>query len=358
MNSNATEVAYNLSLAQLLRKEGLSAEGEQRQVFGDSRGMADVLLDFDDYAVVIEAEFGSPARADADKRLPGTRPAVVHGLPVRLVVAVGYPERLADLPESQSEANLAACNDLRIAYRYFGEVWGEETTGTVTSLAEVLRDYWVQSDSGIGIEATVARVSTAIGEARDILRRVEFQSQGEQDGPATKALIWWNAMLFQELLARHLDTSELAPPHRGKRILRPDPERGPDYLVRQWIKILEINWWPIFHIAKETLKTTPGPANREAVRVLMEAAAEVAETGTIRRHDVAGRIFHRLLDSRKFLATNYTTIPAAMMLAGLAFDERNRCWSGIEFADPASVSGLRVVDPACGSGTLLMAAAQ
>ena len=46
--ANATEVAYNLSLARLLRHEGLSAEGEQRRVFGGSRGQADVLLDFDE----------------------------------------------------------------------------------------------------------------------------------------------------------------------------------------------------------------------------------------------------------------------------------------------------------------------
>ena len=91
---------------------------------------------------------------------------------------------------------------------------------------------------------------------------------------------------------------------------------------------------------------------------LKRAAAEIAETGTIRRHDVAGRIFHRLLDTRKFLATNYTTIPAAIMLAGLAFDERSECWSGIDFADAQSFADLRIVDPACGSGTLLMAAAQ
>ena len=358
MGSNATEVAYNLSLAQLLRHEGLNAEGEQRHVFGKSRGQADVLLDFDDFAVVIEAEFGSSPRADADKRLPDTAPAVVNGLPVRLVVAVSYPRRLADLSESKTQANLAACDDLTIAYRYFGEAWGEETAGSVASLAEVLRNYWVQSDSGIGIEETVRRAASAIEVAGDILARVEPADRGEQDGPSTKALIWLNAMLFQELLARHLDTSLLPPEHRGKRILRPDPERGPDYLVRQWIEILEINWWPIFHIAKETLKTTPGPANREAVSILMRAAAEIAETGTIRRHDVAGRIFHRLLDSRKFLATNYTTIPAAIMLAGLAFDERSRCWSSLDFADPEVVSGLRIVDPACGSGTLLMAAAQ
>ena len=358
MSSNATEIAYNLSLARLLRHEGLSAEGEQRRVFGDSRGQADVLLDFDDYAVVIEAEFGSPAKSDADKRLPDNAPAIVNGLPVRLVVAVGYPPRLAYLPESQTEANLASCDDLVIAYRYWGEPWSEETVGSVVTLAEILRDYWIQSDNGIGIEETVRRAASAIKAAGDVLSGVEPEDRGEQDGPATKALIWLNAMLFQELLARHLDTSLLPPEHHGKRILRPDPERGPDHLVRQWVEILEINWWPIFHIAKETLKTTPAPANREAVSVLKRAAAEIAEIGAVRRHDVAGRIFHRLLDSRKFLATNYTTIPAAILLAGLAFDERSNCWSGINFSDSESVDTLRIVDPACGSGTLLMAAVQ
>ncbi len=359
MNSNSTEVAYNLSLARLLRLEGLSAEGEQRRVFGDSHGQADVLLDFDDYAVVVEAEFGSPAKSDADKRLLDDAPAIVNGLPVRLVVAVGYPPRLAELPESQTESNLASCEDLVIAYRYFGDPWSEETVGSVATLAEILRDYWIQSDNGIGIEETVRRAAQAIKVAGDVLSRVDPENRSEQqDGPATKALIWLNAMLFQELLARHLDTSLLSPEHHSKRILRPDPERGPDHLVRQWIEILEINWWPIFHIAKETLKTTPAPTNRQAVSVLKQAAAEIAEIGAIRRHDVAGRIFHRLLDSRKFLATNYTTIPAAILLAGLAFDERNKCWAQIDFSDPKSVATLRIVDPACGSGTLLMAVAQ
>lgn len=356
--ANATEIAYNLSLARLLRHEGLSAEGEQRRVFGGSRGQADVLLDFDEYAVVLEAEFGSPAKADADKRFPEDAPAIVNGLPVRLVVAIGYPQNLADLPESKTAENLAACTDLRIAYRYFGEPWGEETTGSVTNLAEVLRDYWIQSDNGAGIEETVRRADSAIKVASDILARVDSQDRSEQDGPATKALIWLNALLFQELLALHLDPALLPAEHRSKHILRPDPDGGPSHLIQQWGEILEINWWPIFHIARETLKTTPSPTNQEAVRILKRAAAEIAETGTIRRHDIAGRIFHRLLDSRKFLATNYTTIPAAILLAGLAFDARSKCWDDIDFADPKSVAGLRIVDPACGSGTLLMAAVQ
>ena len=358
MNSNATEPAYNFALALLLREEGLSAEAEQRRRFGNRQGQADVLLDFDDYAVVIEAEFGEPAKEDANKRFPKQKPAIVNGLPVRLVVALGYPPRFADLPESKTRENLAVCDNLRIVYRYYGEEWSEETTGRVADLAETLRNYWVQSDSGTGIDLIVQRAANAINDASSILARSRQNDNAEQDESATKALIWLNALLFQELLARYLDRAQLPTEHQNRGIRRPDSDQGPTHLIAQWDEILNVNWWPIFYIARETLSETPGPANKEAINVLKTAAAEIAESGVIRRHDVAGRIFHRLLDSRKFLATNYTTIPAAIMLAGLAFDERSACWSDIDFADPDKVAGLRVVDPACGSGTLLMAAAQ
>ncbi len=358
MHGNATETAYNFALARLLREEGLSAEAEQRHRFGEQRGQADVLLDFDDYAVVIEAEFGDPAREDANRRFPKQKPAIINGLPVRLAVALGYPQRLADLPESGARENLASCDDIRILYRYYEEEWSEETTGSVADLAETLRNYWVQSDSGTGIDLIVQHAANAINDASSILARSRQNDNAEQDESATKALIWLNALLFQELLARYLDRTQLPTEHQNRGIKRPDPDQGPTHLIEQWDEILNINWWPIFYIARETLSETPGPANKEAVNVLKTAAAEIAESGVIRRHDVAGRIFHRLLDSRKFLATNYTTIPAAIMLAGLAFDERSSCWSDIDFADPNRVAGLRVVDPACGSGTLLMAAAQ
>ncbi len=357
--SNSTEVAYNLALARLLRHEGLNAQGEQRHTFGQARGQADVLLDFDDYAVVIEAEFGAAAKADADKRFPPDHPAMVGGLPLRLAVAVGYPERLADLPESDADSNLAAVTDLAICYRYYGDEWGADTVGTVASLAEQLRNYWVQSDNGARIEEIVQKASAAIDQVAEVLARLDRDRGHEPESPGTKALIWLNALVFQELLARHLDMSLLPAQHRRKTISRPDPAGSTADLQRQWEEILAINWWPIFYVARETLRTTPGSqASRLAMVVLIRTAREIVESGMIRRHDVAGRVFHRLLDSRKFLATNYTTIPAGILLAGLAFDERGPRWSEIDFASAESVAGLRIVDPACGSGTLLMAAAQ
>ena len=93
-----------------------------------------------------------------------------------------------------------------------------------------------------------------------------------------------------------------------------------------------------------------------ALLPLKQAARSIATRREIRQHDIAGRIYHRLLNSRKFLATNYTTIPAAVMLAGLAFDPKHPRWAGVDWSAPNSIGGIRVIDPACGTGTLLMAA--
>lgn len=111
-------------------------------------------------------------------------------------------------------------------------------------------------------------------------------------------------------------------------------------------------------MARESLNATAPLAAKRALDVLKATATEIAETGVIRRHDVAGRIFHRLLDTRKFLATNYTTIPAAIILSALAFDRRHPTWKNIDFTRKQTLEQLKIVDPACGSGTLLMAAFQ
>ena len=272
---------------------------------------------------------------------------------------MGYPERLADLPESDTDCNLAAAKDLAISYRYYGDDWGSDTVGSVRNLAEQLRNYWVQSDNGARIEEIVQIASDGIDQVAEVLARLDRDRGIEPESTGTKALIWLNALVFQDLLARHLDTSLLPAKHQGKVIGRPDPDGSTADLQHQWGEILEINWWPIFHVARETLQATPGsPATRLAIRTLIRTARDIVESGMIRRHDVAGRIFHRLLDSRKFLATNFTTIPAAILLAGLAFDKRGPYWSEVDFASAESIAGLRIVDPACGSGTLLMAAAQ
>ena len=76
--------------------------------------------------------------------------------------------------------------------------------------------------------------------------------------------------------------------------------------------------------------------------------------GAVGRHDVAGRIFNKLVSDRKLLAAYYTSIPASILLAGLALSPTR--WTDVDWSDAEEIAKLSVVDPACGTGTLLMAA--
>ena len=71
------------------------------------------------------------------------------------------------------------------------------------------------------------------------------------------------------------------------------------------------------------------------------------------RHDLLGRIFHRVLESARYDGSFYTTTAAATMLASLALREDSCDWSSRD-----AIANLRITDPACGTGTLLMAAAE
>jgi len=219
----------------------------------------------------------------------------------------------------------------------------------------------MRADSGNLVEQTIEEAATAISRATECLRRspdVHPHASSDTDAAATSALIWLNALLFQELLAQNLDSSTLPSPHTGKQISPPDPQADPDKLNEQWNEILEINWWPIFHYAREALQYAPVRPTSLALGELQPVARAIARRGVIRRHDIAGRIFHRLLKTRKFLATNYTTIPAAVLLTSLAFDREAEAWNTVQWSDSEQIENLRIADPACGTGTLLMAAVQ
>lgn len=371
---NTAEIVLNAELAALLRGHGLEAEAEQSISLPSRRHQVDLLVELGEFAVAIEAEFepGRTVLADAAKRLPD-KPLYWRGLVVDSVFALVYPMDLQHMPESRARAQLAKRSDLvfervdsRVAsgLRVSGaaeQPVRTQHTGSVATLAEILHNFWVQSSKGGSVEEAVEQASSAIEQASAILRRASRShplQDVDSDPEATSALIWLNALLFQELLARNLQVSKLRREFRDRSIPRPEPNGHPRKIREQWETILEINWWPIFHVACESLRAAPPHEASQALRGLIAVAEDIAVKGVIRRHDVAGRIFHRLLSTRKFLATNYTTIPAAVLLAGLAFGRRRALWGGFDWSSPSELAKLRIVDPACGSGTLLMAALQ
>ena len=207
-------------------------------------------------------------------------------------------------------------------------------------------------EQGIGTAAMQLREATA--DRPDVNARVAealHQEDGEQTSRMAMAIIA-NALTFQTMLAAayigDAGRSTSCGVHGGTAERRPDLAYG---VLREWERILKINYWPIFHVAREVLLPIPdGPAAR-VLGTLAEVSSELEAHGVTQSHDIYGRTFQRLISDRKFLATFYTLPASATLLAGLAVSLMLVDWS-----DRAKVTGLRACDFACGTGTLVTAA--
>lgn len=162
-------------------------------------------------------------------------------------------------------------------------------------------------------------------------------------------LVIANAMIFQEVLA------ESNPKVKTLETIL-EEENIQSELCSHWKFIIgQINYYPIFHIAREILlNVSSSKGFTEALRSLANSAQEIVGMRAALRHDLMGRIYHRLLVEKKYLGTYYTSIPAATLLLKLSL--RPSAWS-IKWQNLPDIKRLRIADLACGTGTLLMAAA-
>lgn len=165
------------------------------------------------------------------------------------------------------------------------------------------------------------------------------------------ALTIANAMVFQEVLS-----SQNPKVPSLRKSLRPggDPVQS---LLKTWDFIVaEIDYVPIFKVAAELLEGVPADKDvYDALRALGDKALEIVAARAALRHDLMGRVYHQLLVEAKFLGTFYTSVPSATLLLMLALNAGD--WS-VAWADVEKVSEFRIADLACGTGTLLMAAAE
>ncbi len=162
-------------------------------------------------------------------------------------------------------------------------------------------------------------------------------------------LVLINAMIFQEILADY--DSRVTPLQKIVNKSNLSSE-----FCDHWQHIIDdIDYYPIFHIAREIiLSLTVNKDVVDALRNLVETSQQIVGMRAALRHDLMGRIYHRLLAEAKYLGTYYTSIPAATLLLKLAL--RPAGWQ-TNWHDLEEVSKFRIADLACGTGTLLMAAA-
>jgi hypothetical protein len=160
-----------------------------------------------------------------------------------------------------------------------------------------------------------------------------------------------DAMIFQEIIAsKHKEVHTLSISESSENLKR-DLEESWDYIMQN------IDYIPVLEISLRILRTIPVSYNaNRALKSLLDVASSIASSRVLMRHDLFGRVYHTLLlgDLVKYYATYYTSIPAARLISRLLVTLD----SPLSFKKNLPQYGnhsLKIVDFACGSGTLLSA---
>ena len=362
------EHTLNVWLAEKLHLRGLNAQAEVIQP-GNRR--IDVEVRVGPAVIAVEAEHGqtTPKQAeavhDADAR-------ITQGL-AQCAVAVCYPDDTT--PESLAGA------ELMWAVRDGSNKEADWATGGLDGLASVIRlapaqlgnpDY-VAAALSVSLDGAIRRLTQY--QKQQLARALDLppsagngKSVLRWDKAAKRALlVIATAVMFHAKLDAYLARMR---PEYNSRVSESESFTGewPPLMAHRcveasdplgafrgaWNSILALDYKPIFQTARAALRACPpDPAFADAVRESAQAALAVSGNIAGLRHDLLGRIFHTVLDSARYDGSFYTTTAAATLLAALAIREDMCDWS-----DPEAVSRLRIIDPACGTGTLLMAAAE
>ena len=359
-----SEPSFNEALARVLRtknprwRDALTAEQLQTLQGG---GKPDVVLrNPRGSPVVVETEF-LPARTveeDAIDRLG--RHLSGSGVAIEQCIAVRVPEFIKDVPQHALDAQTA---EAIYEFCLYTETDGDDDplrwpadgwiTGAVNDLALLIEtasisERMVAQSLDVlerGISETAVQLREATEDRPHVSTRIAttlLQEDGEQTSRMAMAIVA-NALTFQTMLAGAFDIRTIDELRRQGVI----PKSA---VLREWERILEINYWPIFHIASEVLGPIPDGIASRLLDKLADVSSELEAHGVTQSHDIYGRMFQRMISDRKFLATFYTLPASATLLAELVVEMMD-----VDWGDPEEVTKLRAADFACGTGTLITA---
>ena len=294
------------------------------------------------------------------------------GRTILSAIAVRLPVRLRTKQGALLQSDLANTNDLEMAL-YTGSSpsvsvrWPHSgwILGSVADLSILTQSASVPPDV---IEEAANQLVSGVSEAAGLLEDMAKTNPGaihkisealhQEDGEQTRRMattILANAFVFQESLAGGPD--ELANVRSLDELRGTNGGLSKSAILTEWRKILQVNYWPIFDIARRILEVIPANNSKALIMRMAETAERLLENRLMRSHDLTGAVFQRLIADRKFLAAYYTTPASAALLVGLAITP-DRPPSGGSWASADDFRTLRIADFACGTGTLLSTAYQ
>ena len=246
------------------------------------------------------------------------------------------------------------------------DFWEKLANGDFDALAPMLAESGILGDQRAQtanlIKAAVVAAAHALAEETGMGRTLapvvgvaDVKEDAELRACTQAALILMNACLVHERLVQTGNAIKL--PKLSELTSADNVARK---LAKAWRKILTHDYKPIFQPAVEVLKAADmgqkqTPKGMEyALYGLAQHAEEVAEKYAAAGMDHAGELFQAAMDNPQADGAYYTLTPGAMLLAELACDlyapPDDPLWR-----KPSTWKKIAMMDPACGSGTLLVA---
>ena len=363
-----TEPNANNALGDLLRSmmPGSKVFSENTQTFPAHPGRhADVLVTTPGRSpVVVEAEYEPAPQAEQDAADRLGLQVVGESRTIEAAIALRYPVSVRDsydVKDAVANSRLSYCvlyegynkDDDKDDKRFPKSGWLE---GSVTDLADLVRLVSVpQKEVDLAADTLqdgIEKAAVILDELKDQAPHIDREIAGllgMSNVPQTRRMacaIIANALVFHERIAGK---------HEGVKPLNlvcgPDVANPQAETLAAWSIILNINYWPIFAIARDILGQLDAARATQVLAVLGDTAQKVQSAGVTQAHDLTGRIFQRLIADRKYLATFYTRPESAALLARLAVAKLE----GVDWTDPDAIGSLRIGDFACGTGALLSA---
>ena len=380
------EEQLNGRIATIIREStvgtGWNIDEENTESFADSNRIPDILITRQppEPPIVLENEY-SAARIAGDclNKLGQTLTTAHGGQAVSTVIGILSPAELHNAANGDEAESLLRSGVL-LQYAVYTGTPGDYRrfprsgfiTGNVRNLVEFIRpaaepaDLIRQASETLAHGAAIAAYAI-LNAPRDRQTGVRIAEKLRQPWPTgdssdpkqaaadrearkqtatMAATIIINALAYQQNLEGYAGIKGLAD-------MRAQDAAGrltKDAVIAEFDNILNVNFWPIFHVARELLLGIPLLTALYMLEGLAQTAIGIAEA--IRHNDIAGTVFQRLIADRQTLKTYYTTPEAAVLLTHLAIPEES------DWADPDTFRNFRIADYACGSGGIMLAAYQ
>jgi len=328
-----------------LKKQGFDAVGETKV----TTLHPDILFRFDSVSFVVEVKIGKPevglkavAQASDYAKKLGTENIIILIYPEKYRNQVVFDSSVVEKIALHEEANVLVLTDY----------WTKSLREKPTNVFQRLKKFILSKEVSVDFKTIIRQIENYVRDLNSIIYQIRteelavevvnkldlFSSIGEiKDKEVAKKQVINLAsyLLFNQLLFYHIFRRKTRNPNL-KELQEIENIRS---IQGYFNTITNIDYQAIYRI--NILGHIPEK------RVVINTLNEVIKAVRLLRaehitHDLAGRFFHDLIpfEVRKVLAAFYTHPVAAEILAGLTIDS----WDET------------VLDPACGSGTLLVSA--